>query len=472
MARGLLIVPSERYAAQMADLLPELSVRTAWEAGPWSFILRFGDTSGKDDAEVVLNRLSALTAEDNEARWRQCWQASRVRQVSPGRRVRFYRRYRVHLFDLRPVYMQRLEIGNRRVQRVSPTATKEAREVADLATRALYSAGFDIGSVDIGLSSKGNLYAITCDPSPRLSRRIVAAYATQIRTWVQRLESRYSSALIAGIREGKTAACPRYLMGADPEFMMYDSRTRRMVFSSDYFPMNGLVGCDARRVRVGRSGYPLAEVRPRPAQCPVELTENIRLALVRAANLAPYRNIQWRAGTLPFRQLPVGGHIHFSMQPSGPILRALDSYLGVMFLMVENQGAARARRAKYGWLGDYRIKNHGGFEYRVLPSWLVSPAYTRAALCLAKVIGCEWPRLRHDFFLQPEAQTAFRRADRSCFQPELEKLMDELRSLGSYEKYAEHIEPFFEYILENRSWKTSGDLRRAWGLRISRRVKG
>jgi len=244
-----------------------------------------------------------------------------------------------------------------------------------------------------------------------------------------------------------------------------------MAFASDFFPMEGTVGCDARRVTAGRSGYPLAEIRPRPAVCPLELFENTKNALMRASRLAPYRNIQWRAGTLPFRKLSVGGHIHFGMRPTSQLLRALDTYLSVLFLLVENTAAARLRRSKYGWLGDFRLKDHGGFEYRVIPSWLVNPMFARGALCLAKVIGGEWPKLQRDLFLSAEAQRAFRAADQDYFRKHLRQLLADLRSLSSYRQYAEHIEPFLEWVESERRWKTGGDLRRNWRLRISRRSK-
>ena len=468
MARGLLIVQTQSSVETMAELLPDIVVSTTQQSGPWRFIIRLADAVGDDEADVVLNRAKVVAQNRTGTDAKEHWSAGRIRHLAEGRAVRFYRRYRVHVFDMEPVHMQRAEIGLRRSYGVRWTSSKETREAAQLAIQALYTAGLDAGAVDIGLSSRGNLYVIGVTVCLTLGKAVASAYAQHIAAWAKRQESRWASSLLSSLRGG---GCPRFLLGADPEFMLRDSRTGHMVFASDFFPMQGSVGCDARHVRAGRSGYPLAEIRPKPAQCPLELTENIRLSMVRAAYVAPYRNVQWRAGTLPFRELPVGGHIHYGMLPVSPMLRALDNYLAVLFLLLENPAAARARRSLYGWLGDYRRKPHGGFEYRVVPSWLVSPVYTKAALCLAKVIGCEWPRLRYDYFLDPEAQRAFRRADQEYFRKGIDQIIADLRGTFTYQEYRDAIEPVFEQVLAGRRWRTGGDLRRTWRLPVSRRVK-
>ncbi len=468
MARGLLLVHTERMVELLSEMLPDMTVSTVMPSGSWQPVIRMADIGTDDASGVVLNRANAIKSSQDLARVRDHWSAARLRHLSAGKSLRFYRRYRVHLFDTKPIYMQRAEIGRRRAYSVRWTASKETREVAQLALEALYAVGLDVGTVEIGLSSKGNLYCLSLNAAPVFGKRLAAIYAQQIKKWLTSQEGWLTTSWIAELR-GEN--CPRFLMGADPEFMMRDSRTGRMAFASDFFPMQGLVGCDARRVRTGRSGYPLAEVRPKPARSPLELAENIRLGMVRAARLAPYRNVQWRAGTLPFRQLPVGGHIHFSLQPQSALLRALDNYLAVLFLMIENPAAARARRRKYGWLGDYRSKPHGGFEYRVTPSWLVSPQYTKAALCLAKVIACEWPRLQYDYFLEPEAQQAFRKADQEYFRPGLSQIIAQLRQSACFPEYQEAIEPLLEQVLAGQRWRTGGDLRRIWHLPVSRRVR-
>lgn len=468
MALGLVIMPNEASRSILSELLPAAIVSSNYQPGSWRFIIRFGDASGSDDNSLVLNRASVLAIPNLLSEVQAHWRASSLRFLDPERRITFYKRYRVQVFDLVPIYMQRIEIGRRRTFVVRPNSSQETRQVGELAVRAFYSAGLDAGSVDIGLSSGGKLYLININVCPRMSRAIASAYAKHIQTWMQRMEVYWSTSLLPSLLNMKETKCPRYLLGADPEFAMRDARTGRMIFASDYFPMNGTIGCDARRVKVGKSGYPLAEVRPTPTQCPLELSDAIGTALRRASRMVPNRYIQWRAGTLPFSQLPVGGHIHFGMLPTGQLLRALDNYLAVIFLLLENPAAARRRRSKYGWLGDYRLKTHGGFEYRVVPSWLVSPIFTRGALCLAKVIGCDWHYLRHDFFVSPEAKLAFRQADQNFFRAELATILTAIRSLPSYASYAVEIEAILAYVEQNKRWKTANDIRRSWRLLRSR----
>ncbi len=463
-------MPSETNRAILAELLPDVVVSPTYQTGAWRFIIRFGDATGSDDNALVLNRASALATPDLTAKAQEHWRASSLRYHKPENRVTFYKRYRVQVFDCTAIYMQRVEIGSRRVRVIRPNLSRETRRVSELAWRALYTAGLDIGAVDIGLSSSGKLYVLSINPCPRFNRAIGAAYARHITAWMQRMEGRGAAGPLRSLLNPQENECPQYLLGADPEFTLRDARTGRMVFASDYFPMQGVIGCDARRVRLGRSGYPLAEVRPAPTQCPLELYESIRDLLLMAHRKVPRRYIQWRAGTLPFSQLPVGGHIHFSMLPTNHFLRALDNSLAVVFLMLENPGAARRRRRSYGWLGDYRLKKHGGFEYRAIPSWLVSPVFARGALCLAKVIGCDWHRWRYDFFLRPEAQVAFKRADQDYFRVELAKVLVAIRSLPSYSKYFQEIEALLNYVEQGRRWTTATDIRRSWRLRASSRT--
>ena len=61
------------------------------------------------------------------------------------------------------------------------------------------------------------------------------------------------------------------------------------------------------------------------------------------------------------------------------LLRVLDNYLALPFILIEDQNT-KLRRPRYGFLGDFRRKTHGGFEYRTLPSWIVSPRITKGVI--------------------------------------------------------------------------------------------
>jgi hypothetical protein len=104
------------------------------------------------------------------------------------------------------------------------------------------------------------------------------------------------------------------------------------------------------------------------------------------------------AGSHHFRQ-PLGGHIHFS----GPgvydvkkITMCLDAHLALPLMMLENRASANARRTRYdyGSLGSIRTgKEHGGWEYRTLPSWLVSYQMTKMVLEISYMIAYDYERL-------------------------------------------------------------------------------
>jgi hypothetical protein len=69
--------------------------------------------------------------------------------------------------------------------------------------------------------------------------------------------------------------------------------------------------------------------------------------------------------------------------------------------MIENPRSASLRRKRYGNLADFRIKKYGGFEYRTLGSWLVSPEITRGVLCLAKITISHYLELDQNYFASP-----------------------------------------------------------------------
>ena len=98
---------------------------------------------------------------------------------------------------------------------------------------------------------------------------------------------------------------------------------------------------------------------------------------------------------MPFRGHPIGGHIHFSqIQLTTDLLHALDTYLAIPDLLVEGSHRSRRRRRRYGYLGEYRLEGHGGFEYRTLSSWITTIHRAQATLSLAKIIAVEYPRLK------------------------------------------------------------------------------
>lgn len=172
---------------------------------------------------------------------------------------------------------------------------------------------------------------------------------------------------------------------------------------------------------------------------------------------------------MPFTRYPIGGHVHFGGVPlSGQLIRVLDNYLAVPLLMLEEPSTARRRRKKYGYLGDFRYKEHGGFEYRTPASWLVSPQVTKAVMCLAKVLASEYQFLTQDLFLHPSAQEAFIAANREYFAPHFARIWSDLSKTSTFKLYAAELQIIETMVKEQRTWNERVDIRRTWELPVPR----
>lgn len=204
-----------------------------------------------------------------------------------------------------------------------------------------------------------------------------------------------ASAALARMLDSEQPGRPGLLMGMDPEFLLLRESTGRVVPASRYLPMDGVAGCDAGpQERAACSRW--RRLRPAPRGEPRALLAQLMSAAREADRLIADRSLRWRAGGMPLRGWALGGHLHFSgVTLCAPLLRALDNYLALPLFLLEDIRAA-ARRPRYGVLGDFRPQPHGGFEYRTLPSFLVSPVIAKGAVCLAHLIVSHYedPSLR------------------------------------------------------------------------------
>jgi hypothetical protein len=173
---------------------------------------------------------------------------------------------------------------------------------------------------------------------------------------------------------------------------------------------------------------------------------------------------RWLAGALPYKGFPIGGHIHFSgVGLNFKLLRSLDNYLTLPLICLEDSRGIE-RRPKYGFLGDFRIPTHGGFEYRTPPSWLISPTLTKGVFALAKVIASEYQNLQLEPFKDFELQKAYYTGDKKLLKPYVRKLQADLENLKTYHIYEDYLEPFFKRVKEGKPWNESEDFRKHWQL--------
>lgn len=353
-------------------------------------------------------------------------------------------RHRLFLFDLHVFGHDVFTRGRWRTYQ-GPARGREA--LAELARRAIHCLHWDAGVVDLWVT-KARWSVVRVVPGVPLAKRHARAMSDAISHWWDTVQQP---------REAIS-------LGADPEFVMHTRRTGTLLRASRFFRKDGEIGWDSI---LGRPEISIGELRPEAGRAPEMLVNRLREAIARAKRqVGP--QIGFRAGSMPFRQTPIGGHIHFRGVPfTSEILRTLDTYLAIPVFLIEVPESARQRRQRYGFLGDARRKPHGGFEYRTLPSWLVDPAVASAVLCLAVVTIMEAHRLRRRPFADVELQRAFYMGEKEPFYKLFPALWDEIRSTFSYAAFAEELALFPRWISKRQVWSERSDMGSAWATSLT-----
>ncbi|CAM4430579.1 hypothetical protein FHS16_001730 [Paenibacillus endophyticus] len=393
---------------------------------------------------------SSLPYAEKERIWRRAG-------LSGGSPLDSERLFRVCIIHLEPVELQRIDASGKAMQG-KPLLQGNAgawpddpalRRVVRTAVAALYALGLDIGEAEVGLGGDGRTAVRDAWPMLRDTRQ-EAAVLRRFAAW-------HAAA-------GAGAVDRQLLIGADPEFVLVTPEGK-IASASRFFGagVGGAAGTDA--LLVGRRLlYPVAELRPEPAEDPAALAANVRRLLLRAAERISDPALRWAAGAMPVPGLALGGHIHLSGAPlTSRLLRLLDSYAAFPLALVEDP-AGRARRPRYGMLGDFRLQPHGGFEYRTLPSWLVSPAAAKAAFALALLCAREEHNLTYIPALDERYMEAYYSGDRTELAGCLDQAAGQLGATTSYAAYASYIEPLLDAARRGMTWDESADLRVKWRM--------
>jgi hypothetical protein len=327
---------------------------------------------------------------------------------------------------------------------------KEVKRVQNLAIRALYALGLDYGVVKCGIGEGRKTVVVYVNPSPKLNSEMEEAFIISILQYKEQLDN-------------LRFPLDEIVLGADPEFVMQSPKGHLLV-ASNYFPIKGKVGCDAIWIGQNHASKPLVEIRPEPTSDPRKLVVHIYEGLLYAAKKMSNIPSIWLAGAMPYKGFPLGGHIHFSgIQPNFKMLRALDNYLSLILIVVEDK-KGRDRRPKYGFLGDFRYQPYGGFEYRTPPSWLVSPTLTKGVFAVAKIIVANYFLLRYNPLSNIELQKSYYEGDKETISEWVKILWDDLKSLKDYQVYQNYLDRFFQYILSGVTWDESKDFRKNWRI--------
>lgn len=360
------------------------------------------------------------------------------------------RHYEVLLFNMSVISINRTVVG-KTTSAQKYINEKQVPKVCELAKKALNLLGIDYAMIKINSNGGQKLSVTGINTFPVIREKDLKVLLGKIEETIEHYTNIFNKK-------------PEVKLGADPEFMIANSRTEKMIPASEFFPREGTIGCDNIRIP-RRQQRPIGELRPQPDNSPLALQANLKALLEQANKMVPYKNIKLLAGSQPFPGYSIGGHIHFSnLSINSHVLRALDNYLGLPIFMIENQRTAVKRRNKYGHLNDFRVKDYGGFEYRTPGSWLVSPEISLAVLCLAKIVSSNYLALRQNYFLSVKAYRAFYSGDTEYFSAQFEDLWHDIKKLDDYKHYHQELDIIPLMIRQNQAWDENADLRKTWHL--------
>lgn len=319
------------------------------------------------------------------------------------------------------------------------------------AVKTIYALGLDYGVVRVGVRPNGTMAVLHLEAIPKLTPRLAELFAEAM--------NRFDEQLAAGVFRQHSEV----MLGADPEFLLL-TRQGKVKFASHYVDKEGPFGCDAILLRSRRKIFPLAELRPKPSTEVRELVIHLHRTMQLAAKRIADSELQWVAGGMPVRGLPLGGHIHFSGTPLDcRLLRALDNYIALPLTLLEDTTTS-SRKPQYGFLGDFRKAKHGGFEYRVLPSWMVSPTVAKGVLALAKLVAEHYLELKQRPLAEPEVTRAYYQGDKARIRPLLSALWHDLEKLPGYARHESYLLPLRRMMLQMRAWNELEDIRCKWKI--------
>jgi hypothetical protein len=267
-----------------------------------------------------------------------------------------------------------------------------------------------------------------------------------------------------------------FTIGCDPELRIKGFKPT----DNHYMQKEGEFGTDGPNSHI-------CELRPSPKFCPITLTAEIENVMRRRYNtFSKIQDKDWLAGTSPEGH-PTGGHIHFNSSYKDSHfelkIEALDKLLAPVVLMLENEAQAKQRRqnTEYGKLAfkgrDHRgwkpEEGYGGFEYRTLPSWLISKNCTSSILALSKTIMFEAHNkslIRHLFWqlkfanLDSKFESAYNGCNKEFFKPMIPQIFRIVRTFKLYPKYDKWINSLIHRAMLGEQWDENSDLKKRWNM--------
>ncbi len=194
------------------------------------------------------------------------------------------------------------------------------------------------------------------------------------------------------------------LIGADPEFLLFDNNGN-VVRANNILPKPGPIGSDGAMI----------EIRPNPTPCPSQLVNNMKEIFANEELTAIIKNYEWKAAIYhkdDQRDYPVGGHIHLGNPPGmdkfisgnsksylfAVFNKIMDELLAIPLIKLDGSDLGKSRRSDckmamgnngYGFYGEWRPCD-GRLEHRTLSGlWLMHPVIADCVLGAAKAIAEE-----------------------------------------------------------------------------------
>lgn len=448
--------------------------------GPFEAIIHWGGNSGNgnDDTGFILNRPSMIEQTKDKSLQRETFVRygllSNAAELSVDKGVFMGSKYRIPVFHLKAIAAYVCETKGLLLSSVSKLksvyravvvdeADKTMKKIISDAIRAVYCLGLDYGVVKICLNMSGKTLSIDVDPQPKLTNSLAQLFSKAMNDFDLELRTELTNK-------------QQVMMGMDPEFILRGT-DGRVVSASKFLKHKGRVGSDAIHIGNHRVIYPLVELRPEPSSEPRQLIKNLMQTMNMAAVQITDTSLKWNAGGMPVRGFPLGGHLHLSnIWLNSELLRVMDNYLALSLTLIEDS-TTRLRRPGFGALGDFRRQPHGGFEYRTLPSWLVSPRITKGVIALTRVIAEHYRQLRRRPLEDERVMAAYFNIEKIEPVEQIDPLEKsrylvnvvnimwyDLEKLSTYNNYINYLEPFRRQIMQLQTWDEQKDFRRVWKI--------
>jgi hypothetical protein len=268
-------------------------------------------------------------------------------------------------------------------------------------------------------------------------------------------------------------------LGCDPEFVLVGKDHKVCRAEGVLTDILGSIGNDGA----------LGEFRPDPGNNEIEVTENLRKLIKRLPSMIdkkfPIPGVLHAEGHSEKQNCAAGFHIHLgapaplttraalgSQKFLQSFATALDFFVGIPGMLIEQSDLRRIGDGKYGKAGDIRTSKFGTIEYRSLGGFhLRHPDYTRGVLALAQCaskdilthmegLSCGWAYLSsvnsfetlQDKYNLPNRfniEDAFKskKKDKALYM--LERVIKVVSTLDSYEEHRESIDRFLKLVINN-----------------------